>query len=307
MFLGPICLMSYVDPNLNKLLINNINGVPLNLINKLLPLKSKFNISVFIHIVLHNILKEKGDGNSKPTKKQSIITKEKHLNFIKQLENFVSEIKLPSFGSEWGQYNEETISEKKDYVIDKKRTIKSFLENEQYNLVWDVGSNDGFFSRILAKKYSEYLISFDIDWRCVDSNYIKCQSLKIKNVFPIILDLSNPTPPVGWMNKERSSVYERFGSPDLISCFALIHHIINVGIPLENFMNFLCKTNKDVLIEYVPFSDPKCQIIFESRGKDFKYPTQNEFEIILKNQFNIVAKKKLNETNRALYFLRKKS
>jgi len=72
-------------------------------------------------------------------------------------------------------------------------------------------------------------------------------------------------------------------------------------------MNFLCKTNKDVLIEYVPFSDPKCQIIFESRGKDFKYPTQNEFEIILKNQFNIVAQKKLNETNRALYFLRKKS
>ena len=169
-----------------------------------------------------------------------------------------------------------------------------------------MGSNDGFFSRILAKKYSEYLISFDIDWRCVDSNYIKCQSLKIKNVFPIILDLSNPTPPVGWMNKERSSVYERFGSPDLISCFALIHHIINVGIPLENFMSFLYKTNKDVLIEYVPYSDPKCQIIFQSRGDDFKYPSIDEFKSLIESKFDIIKSKKLNETERFLFLLRKK-
>ena len=305
MFLGPICLMSYVDPNLNKLMINYINGIPLAITNKLLPLKSKFNLSILMHIVLHNMLKKNGISKSDNFKNSTTITKPKHLNIIKQLESFVMGMKLPSFGSEWGEYNEETISEKKGYVIDKENTVKSFLKDEKYDIVWDIGSNDGFFSRIIAEKYSNNLISFDIDWRCVNNNYLKCQTLNVKNVFPLLLDLSNPTPSIGWMNKERSSVYERFGSPDLISCFAVIHHIINVGIPLENFMKFLSKSTKDILIEYVPFSDPKCQIIFKSRGQDFKYPTEKEFIRELETEFRIIFKKNLNETKRSLFLLRK--
>ena len=307
MFLGPLCLMKYVDPNLNNLLINYINGIALSMINKLLPSKSKFNLSVFTHIVIHNMIKEKGSSNSKKGKNTTLISRAKHLSIIKQLEGFVSDIKLPSFGSEWGEYNEETISEKKEYVIDKENTIRTFLENEKYNLAWDIGSNDGFFSRIIAEKHSDQLISFDIDWRCVDTNYLTCQSLNVKNVFPIILDLSNPTPSIGWMNSERSSTYHRFGSPDLISCFAIIHHIINVGIPLVNFIDFLKKSNKDVLIEYVPFSDPKCQLIFRSRGDDFKYPTEQEFEELIKESFEVIIKKELSLTKRVLFFLRKKA
>ncbi|MDC1518963.1 hypothetical protein N8389_06900 [Flavobacteriaceae bacterium] len=305
MFLGPLCLMSYVDPNLNKLLTNQINGIPLNLINKLLPLKSKFNASVFIHIVLHGLLKEKKHNKGKIKNQKALISKSKHLNIIRQIEGFVMDMKLPSFGSEWGGYNEETISEKKGYVIDKVDTVRSFLEEKKYSLTWDIGSNDGFFSRIISEKYSDNVISFDIDWRCVDSNYSKCKSYNIKNVFPLILDLSNPTPSIGWMNKERSSVYQRFGTPDLITCFAIIHHIINVGIPLENFIEFLEKTKKDILIEYVPISDPKCQIIFESRGEDFKYPTEKEFVKTLEKKFKILNSKTLLETKRVLFLIKK--
>jgi hypothetical protein len=304
MFLGPLCLMKYVDPNLNKLLINYINGVPLDLINKLLPLKSKFNLSVFMHFVLHNIVKRKEIVKEEKSK---VISKTKHLNIIKQLESFVINTNLPNELSEWGDYNEETITEKKDYVIDKENSIRTFLKGENYNLTWDVGSNDGFYSRIIAEKFSDNLISFDIDWRCVDSNYMKCKQLNVNNVSPLILDLSNPTPSIGWMNKERSSIYERFGTPNLICCFAVIHHIINAGVPLEVFVEFLLKSIKDVIIEYVPISDPKCRIIFESRGEDFEYPTKIEFECLVKIKFNIIKQKKLNETDRVLYFLRKKT
>jgi hypothetical protein len=215
-------------------------------------------------------------------------------------------MKSPDFKSEWGNYNEETISEKEEYFNDKQNTIKSFLENKNYNLTWDIGSNDGYFSRVIANDISKNVISFDIDWRCVDRNYLKSKEQGIKNVFPLILDLSNPTPSIGWLNQERSSVFKRFGNPDLITCFAVIHHIINTGIPLEIFIQFLSKSNKDILIEYVPLSDPKCQIIFESRGEDFIYPTQKEFEKIINTNFNIISQKKLDETNRILFLIRKK-
>ena len=114
--------------------------------------------------------------------KSKVISKTKHLNIITQLESFVINTKVPNELSEWGDYNEETITEKKDYVIDKENSIKSFLKDGNYKLTWDIGSNDGFFSRIIADKYSDYLISFDIDWRCVDSNYLKCKDLNINNV-----------------------------------------------------------------------------------------------------------------------------
>ena len=305
MFLGPLCLMKYVDPNLNKLLINHINGIPIDLVVKLLPFRSKFNFTVLIHLIIHNLIKGKKGADSKKDKKNMIISKSKHLNIINQLESFVSEIDPPLIKTEWGEYNEETLSEKKGYVVDKQNTLKSFLENNKYKLCWDIGSNDGFFSRIIGEKYSENVISFDIDWNCVDENYLNCKSSGIKNVFPLILDLSNPSPSIGWLNKERASVYERFGSPDLISCFAIMHHIINAGIPLENFIEFLSKSSKDVLIEYVPMSDPKCQIIFESRGNDFNYPSLEFFKEALLNRFEIINSHKLDETDRMLFHLNK--
>ncbi|MDA7694690.1 class I SAM-dependent methyltransferase [Flavobacteriaceae bacterium] len=305
MFFGTICLMRYVDPGLNKLLINNINGIPFSLINKLLPFKKKLNLSIFTHLVIPNII----NGNLSSSKKSyntSKISKSKHLNILNQIEDFILNMKSPDFKSEWGNYNEETISEKEEYFNDKQNTIKSFLENKNYNLTWDIGSNDGYFSRVIANDISKNVISFDIDWRCVDRNYLKSKEQGIKNVFPLILDLSNPTPSIGWLNQERSSVFKRFGNPDLITCFAVIHHIINTGIPLEIFIQFLSKSNKDILIEYVPLSDPKCQIIFESRGEDFIYPTQKEFEKIINTNFNIISQKKLDETNRILFLIRKK-
>ena len=248
MFLGPICLMKHVDHSTNKLLINYINGIPLWLVNKLMPLKNKFSLTVFTHIVLHNLIKVNLSSNSSKEEKKSTLSKTKHLNIIDQLEDYVSKLKAPKTNTEWANYNEETLNEKEEYVIDKEKTVLTFLKHEKYNICWDVGSNDGFFSYLIAKDNTENLISFDIDWRCVDKNYLTCKEQNINNVFPIVLDLSNPSPAIGWLNLERSSTFERFGSPDLICCFAIIHHIINSGIYSINLLTFYLFQKKMCLL-----------------------------------------------------------
>ena len=91
MFLGPLCLMSFVDPSLCKLLIPNIDGIPLTLVNKLLKLKHKFNPSIFIHIVLPNIINSKVE--SKPSEIKKKISKKQHLNIIEQLLIFIKNLK----------------------------------------------------------------------------------------------------------------------------------------------------------------------------------------------------------------------
>ena len=137
-------------------------------------------------------------------------------------------------------------------------------------------------------------------------NYLKCKEQKISNVFPLILDLSNPSPAIGWLNLERGSTYDRFKSPDLICCFALMHHIINSGIPFNNFIDFLAKSKKDVLLEFIPISDPKCKIIFDSRDEEFQYPTLEDFKTIISKNFKILKTRKLEKTNRVLFHLNKK-
>ena len=69
--------------------------------------------------------------------------------------------------------------------------------------------------------------------------------------------------------------------------------------------NFTLKTKSDILIEYIPLSDPKCKIIFKSRGNDFIYPSQEQFEKIALEYFTSFKKRKLKCSDRVLYFLKK--
>ena len=43
------------------------------------------------------------------------------------------------------------MSEKKGYVIDKQKTVKKLLGEQDFQVAWDVGSNDGFYSKLLVK------------------------------------------------------------------------------------------------------------------------------------------------------------
>lgn len=303
MFLNPLCLMKYVDHELNKLLQTYINGIPHLLTKNILKLKHKFIPSVFFHIVLPTKLRSNSSNlNSKKEKK---ITKSQQLSIIRQLESFIENLNSKKQHTEWDSYNKETLSEKEEYVISKTEIIEEFVSKKKYSLVWDIGSNDGHFSRHLNKITKSRVISMDVDLNCVERNYQINKSRSIKNVFPLFFDITNPSASIGWMNLERKGLYSRIGNPDLICLFAVMHHIINKNIPLDLILNFTLKTKSDLLIEYIPLSDPKCKIIFSSRGNDFVYPSQEQFEKIALEYFRSFKKRELKGSDRVLYFLKK--
>ena len=66
--------MSKVDSRLNKLMINFIDGIPIDLAVKLIDFKTKLNPFIFLNLVLPSILSKKsktGNSKIKITKKQS--------------------------------------------------------------------------------------------------------------------------------------------------------------------------------------------------------------------------------------------
>ena len=50
-------------------------------------------------------------------------------------------------------------------------------------------------------------ISFDIDPAAVEQNYRKAKEKKEQNIVPLLLDLTNPSPAIGWHNREREFAY----------------------------------------------------------------------------------------------------
>ena len=102
----------------------------------------------------------------------------------------------------------------------------------------DLGANDGTFSQI-AKEHNKSVFSFDIDPACVETNYLKLKATKSLAILPLVFDIANPEPGIGWLNQERPSIIQRIKS-DTVMALAVIHHLcISNNLPLENLAIFL--------------------------------------------------------------------
>ena len=304
MFLHPLCLSAFVDPQLSKnLMISNINGISSNLILKILPFKKKLNFSILLHIILpHYFSNKKSTNNSKS--KDLIISKDQHLRLLKQLKGFIQGIKLNNKKTQWGQYYKQVKDEKNLYLIDKKATISKMVTDKGLSIAWDLGANDGLFSRLIPKETS--VLSMDFDWKSVEFNFKYNKEVNAFNILPLCVDLVNPSPGIGWLNNERSDIFSRLRRPDLIMGLALIHHLLHFNISLPKIIELFDLTQKYVIVEYIPFNDPKSQEIFQTVKYTFSYPTLEEFKSCFHKRFKLLEEKILTQTERRLFLYERK-
>jgi len=238
-FLAPLALMSYHDPRMGTMMRDYIDGIPLDMTSRLLPFRSRFRVPLFLHIHLHaSSQKRHANSENEAIKTNRKISRAAMLGLMDSLENGIKKLRLKTNKTEWGKYYEETILSD-DYLAKKQTLVNDFLENTNANLVWDLGANDGTFSRLAAEK--AYTIAFDIDHLAVEYNYLKIKEKKEKNILPLLLDLTNPSPSIGWNNEERDSVFKR-EKPDLILALALVHHLaISNNVPLAKLAAFFAE------------------------------------------------------------------
>jgi len=120
----------------------------------------------------------------------------------------------------------------------KKEIINKLINQTCPEKVWDLGANTGEFSRLISNK-GIYTVAFDIDPGAVAKNYQKMQKDRDNNLLPLIMDLTNPSPGIGWGHQERKSLVER-GLVDLVLALALLHHLaISNNLPLQKISSFL--------------------------------------------------------------------
>ena len=148
-----------------------------------------------------------------------------------------------------------------------------FLKSSTPHSVWDFGANTGYFSR-LASQRGVPTVSFDIDPAAVEKNYRQVRQDNEKHLLPLVLDLANPSPDLGWANRERASLAAR-GPVDALLALALVHHLaISNNLPLERIAEYFSRVCHWLIIEFVPKSDSQVRRLLASRADIFPNYTQ---------------------------------
>lgn len=302
-FLAPLALMSTKDIRLNQLFRIYIDGIPLDLASSLLPLHTLFKFSLLSHIHLHAKSQKYYSSKTINTRKSNI-SRISFLGIINSLESIIRKLKWQAKGTEWADYYKDT--NYSSYAFQqKKQIVSNFLIKINPKNVWDIGANDGTFSRI-ANDQGIYTVSFDIDPASVEKNYLELVNNCESNLLPLLLDLTNPSPSMGWNNKERMSILER-GPTDTIFALALIHHLaISNNLPLINIASFFNKLCKYMIIEFVPKSDSQVQKLLSTREDIFPDYTQQSFEKSFMHYFDIKKSIKIYKSERILYLMKNK-
>lgn len=299
-FLFPLYLEHYLNADIQKLLMAYPDGIPVDLTSKLLPLKSGLNLGVWLHVYLQNTVR----GNDKPGKETGSFNKKKLVNMITHLEGIVKGFGARDQKTEWSHYYSETILGK-DYLDAKETVFRSLLSNIKFETALDLGANDGYFSKILAEGGAD-VIATDYDSRTISNLYQFIRKKNITNIHPVVLDLSSPSPSLGFNNRERASFSER-ARTQLVVALALIHHlVIGRNIPLRLLASYFNEIAPELIMEFVPKSDEKVQQMLSTREDVFEDYTQDVFEKEFFLYFDTVSKISVPHSHRTMYHFKRK-
>ena len=299
-FLAPLALMALKDVRLNQLLRVYIDGVPLDLASGLLPSKSRLNFGLLTHIHLHASA-QKRYASEEIKSHGGAMGKQAMIGLIDNLQATIKKLTWSPHGTEWGNYYD--ITNYSDAAFEhKKGLVREWANRVKPALVWDLGANTGVFSRVVGE-IGFNVISFDVDSAAVEQNYLQVKKEKAENILPLLLDLTNPSPAIGWANRERESFGSR-GPADLVLALAMIHHLaISNNVPLPQLVEFFANTGRWLVIEFVPKSDSQVKKLLASREDIFPNYTKDGFEFAFKETFIIHEVVNVSESERILYLM----
>lgn len=300
-FLFPLYLEHYLKKDVQKILSVYIDGIPVDVTARLLPWKSNLSLGVWLHVYLQNTVQR----GKKESAANIQFQKKKLLDLISHLETILQRFPAErAYKTTWNNYYEDSILSQ-DYLQQKEKLFRIYCEGLTIHEALDIGANDGYFSRILAAN-GVNVIATDVDGQCISRLYREVRKKNIPNLLPLIVDVANPSPAIGFHNKERTAFFDRVQA-DLVLALALVHHlVIGKNIPLPMLASWLQDIAPRLIIEFVPKEDEKVQQMLKSRQDVFDDYTRDHFEQYFKRYFNILSRDEVPGTRRTLYLMQRK-
>jgi 2-polyprenyl-3-methyl-5-hydroxy-6-metoxy-1,4-benzoquinol methylase len=210
--------------------------------------------------------------------------------------------------SKWSGYmagNNNYSSEQFEF---KEKFVEGALREAGAARVLDVGCNDGHFSAMAARGGAE-VVAIDYDPVVVGKVWRRARSEEL-NILPLVVNLTRPSPAVGWRNSEcRSFLARAAGYFDMVTMLAVLHHmVVTERIPLEGVLEQAAElTTGGAVIEYVGPRDSMFRRLARGREALHEGQTEEAFERAAEQLFSVEAKGRIPGGERTMYRLRKRS
>lgn len=304
MFLFPLMLQSWKSIDFQPWLRGCLEGITPADFARLLSWRDLFRRGAMTHVWLHARLEARPASKSHValSLQDSGFSKAMIQNNVKGLRRIVEGLSWKALASTWSDYDQSSEPVQRDAGA-KEQFISDVCAGRHWNTVWDLGCNQGRYSRIAAE-HAELVVAIDSDHLSVDRLFRTLQQENHRKIVTLVSNLADPAPSLGWRGAERSSLEHRT-KPELVFCLALVHHlVIGSNLLLSEVIAWLASLNALVVMEFVDRADAQVKQLLCNRRDVFTDYSEDAFRSLTKAQFRIEREQVLESGTRTLFLLR---
>lgn len=308
-FLFPLMLTAYKGVSFRPLLRGQVDGIdPKQMRNLMSSPLDVLKKGVTKNVLLHSAIEGRMGGDQRGSRavgedlKKAGFSAEIAKAGARSLRKLVAGMRWETGETIWKDYRQQNSYSDADAAA-KQTFVDNALAGHDNRLVWDLGANDGAYSRIAAK-HADYVVAADFDEGAIDPLYRALRAENNTKILPLVLDLVDPSPGIGWRNTERRAFFDR-AQPDVVLMLALVHHIaISANVPLPQVVEWMASFGARIVVEFVHPEDVQTQRLFANKPEGlFPGYRVDEWERLLAERFTVEKHESLPGGTRTLYLV----
>lgn len=309
MYLNPLLLQSILGVGFQPWMRGSIGGISPVEMASLLHGRQRLHKGVLTHVVLH-ARSEIKNADSDRDVRDELRRAGFNANIVRAqmqgLRKVVEGLRWRKSESTWSNYSDRA-HYKGDDLANKERFVDDVVGASHRDLVWDLGANDGAFSRIAARN-SDTVVAVDADPLVVDHLYKNLRAEGDERILPLYMNLIDSSPSQGWRGGERSDFWSR-SRPDVVLALALVHHMVLPGnVPPVEVVAWLADMGAEVVLEIPHEDDPMVKRLLRAKREDLESMySVAAFDTAIDEAFDVRRREVLPSGTRTLLHLTPRS
>lgn len=292
-WLGPLALMSQVDVRLGLTARAFPDGLPLETVSAMLPVRTRMNLglSAHIHLAGRDFFAGRADKGAVR-------------EVLRGLRETVEALR-------WSPEREAPFTDyaatPQDRVAEDHRQalVRGYIHRAAPQAVWDMATGDGTYARIAAE-LAPHVVAFEADPVQAERLWLAAAGDDPARFLPVWQDWANPSPNLGWGYRELRASGGR-GTPDLLLALGWVHRLaLANGIALTDVAATLARLARYAVVEFLPPTDPGVIALLPRDERAGQGYTAAAFEAAFAAHFDTVYADTVAHTERMLYLFRRR-
>lgn len=309
MFVYPLMLVRKKGWDLRSYFQSNLNGRDIESVARSFSMLEKLSPGLLMDLTvpwwLHRMSEKKQGGDKREVLEKSVANTNAQIFNLKRLRRKIE--KLAAGYRPTGVWSDYTKICNYDDQADaaKKELVRKLLQETEPAEVLDIGCNTGTYS-FLAAECGAQVTAVDGDHDAIEILYRRLRE-NPTSINPMVVDLGNPSPAIGYMNIERASFLQR-SNPDCVMALALIHHLlVSANMSLDAICDQMhAMTRRDLILEFVPTDDNMFERLMNYRVDLFQDIHLESCLAAFENRFDLLQQHPIPGSKRVLLLFRKK-